>query len=165
VGIVARSRRTRTRRGDVTITEASLLPAILEELKFFNKEEIFVGIKVVDPELAKIAGVLEYGSTKMKIPSRSFIRIGLKRAKSAVKKRIKEGLVKLAEGNETAEEIMEAVGTIGLDKVVKRFETMKKPRLTAVYAGKKGNKKLLVRYGKLKEALTFTISKRGSGGQ
>lgn len=158
------ARRTRATRANVDITELSRLPEVKRELERLASHEVFIGMKG-DAELAMIAGVHEYGSAKMKIPARSFIGVGKKRATSPIKKRVKAGVQAIAEGTETHHTLLTDVGAIGLERVLNRFDKIRQPRLSPIYAAIKGNKKLLIRDKELRDSIHYKIGSKGSGGQ
>jgi phage gpG-like protein len=152
------------RATNIRITRQDRTPQFLEQLQRLARQEVFIGMQG-DAELAMIAGVHEYGSVKEKIPARSFIGVGKKRARSAITKRIKAGLKAIADGTETTQRLQHDIGEIGKQKILERIAKMKKPKLTARYAKEKGNKKLLIDEDRLKESIMYKVGVRGSHGQ
>lgn len=151
------------RATNVRLSRRDRNPQFLAQLRRLAQQEIFIGMQG-DAELAMIAGVHEYGSVKEKIPARSFIGVGKKRARSAVTKRIKAGLKAIADGTETTQQLQQDIGEIGKQKILERIAKMKKPKLTAKYAKSKGNKKLLIDEDRLKESITHKVGAKGSHG-
>jgi hypothetical protein len=153
------ARRTRTRRGNVTVTETSMLPAMRQRLAALAQHEIRIGMEG-DAEHAMIAAILEFGAPSVGIPSRPFVRNGAKRARAAITKMVKSGLQEIAVGSMRAETLQQDIGDLGLQRMEKAFDSMRKPPLTAIYAKRKGSKKLLVDERKLRESLTVKVIRR-----
>ncbi|MGF9906957.1 hypothetical protein [Brevibacillus porteri] len=158
---MAGPRRTRARRANVTVTEETMIPAIRAKLQELATKEVLVGMEG-DAELAMIAGVHEYGSAKMKIPARSFIGVGKKRATAPISKRVKSGVQAIAEDTESVHTLLRDIGEIGLDRVLKRFDKIRQPALSPLYAAIKGNKKILIRDKDLRDSLTYKIVRKGA---
>ncbi|HBZ80919.1 MAG TPA: hypothetical protein DEP07_11100 [Brevibacillus sp.] len=157
------ARRTRSRRANVTISEVSRIPEIRAKLEELAENEVHIGMQG-DAELAMIAGVHEYGSIKMKIPARSFIGVGKKRATSPITKRVKSGVQAIAESAETARDLLRDIGEIGLERTLKRFDSIRQPPLSQAYkAVKRGSKKILLRDKDLRDSLTYKIVRKGGG--
>lgn len=154
------ARRSRVR---VDIDENSNISEIKQAFKELSKHEVHVGMSG-DAELAMIAAVHEYGSTKMGIPARSFIGVTRKRSTSPIRKLVKVKLQQVAEGHVTPDALLEEIGAIGLEKLHNRFDKIRKPALSPEYAAEKGNKKILVRDDDLRQSLKYTIVQKGSGG-
>jgi len=152
-------RRTRTRRGTVTITETSLVPQFKRRLAELAGKEVHVGMDG-DAELAMVAAVLEFGSTKMNIPSRPFVRIGKRRATALINKLVKAGFQAIAAGNMRPDKLCRDIGETGLAKMEAAFDKMRKPALSPVYARRKGNKKLLIDERHLRDSLTFKVVRK-----
>jgi phage gpG-like protein len=158
---MARRRRGGT-RANVTIDENSNIPELKRALEKLAAKEVHIGMQG-DAELAMIAGVHEYGSAKMKIPSRSFIRVGKKRATSPIKKLVKEKVQLIAEGSASPDDLLREIGTIGLERTVKRFDSIRQPPLSAAYKAIKKGKKILLRDKDLRDSLTYKIVEKESG--
>ncbi|WP_411503476.1 hypothetical protein [Brevibacillus centrosporus] len=155
------SRRTRARRANVTVSEISRIPEIRAKLEELAEKEVHIGMQG-DAELAMIAGVHEYGSVKMKIPARSFIGVGKKRATAPLKKRVKAGVQAIAESVETVGDLLRDIGEIGLERTLKRFDSIRQPPLSPTYkALKPGSKKILLRDKDLRDSLTYKVVQKG----
>ncbi|MNV24477.1 hypothetical protein D3C71_1155440 [compost metagenome] len=110
-----------------------------------------------------IAGVHEFGSTKMGIPARSFIRSGKKKSQAAASKIAKAGVNEIVHGSETARGLMDKMGTVALEKTIKNFDRIRTPPLSPIYAKRRSGsaKKILVQESKLRESLAYIIVPRG----
>lgn len=150
-------------RTNIRMDRQDRTPQFLAHLHRLASQEVFIGM-TGDAELAMIAAVHEFGSEKMKIPARSFIGIGKKRARSLITKRIKAGLKAIADGHESTAQLQHDIGMIGKQKILERIAKIKKPRLTPIYAKKKGNKTILVRDDDLKDSIVFKVGPKGSHG-
>lgn len=153
------ARRTRTRRGTVTVTEESLVPAMRQRLAELGEHEIHIGM-AGDADLAMIAAVLEFGSAKNNLPSRPFVRLGKRRAQALISKLVKAGLQEIATGSLQPDKLQQDIGELGLSKMEQVFDKMKKPALSPIYARRKGTKKLLISDRQLRNALTFKIVRK-----
>ncbi|ASS66380.1 MULTISPECIES: hypothetical protein [unclassified Paenibacillus] len=125
-----------------------------------TKKEVHVGMQG-DAELAMIAAVHEYGSAKMGIPARSFIRSGRMKSRIPVGKIVRAGVTEIAFGRKRAGVLLEEAGRTGLDRTIKNFERIKQPPLSARYKAERGGgRKLLQRDKDLRESLTYVIKKK-----
>ncbi|MNL05381.1 hypothetical protein D3C87_1259720 [compost metagenome] len=163
---MARSTRRRTRRANVDVTETTFLPDILRKLEDLTKVEVHIGAAADQSgsqEIAMIAGVHEFGSTKMGIPARSFIRSGKKKSQAAASKIAKAGVNEIVHGSETARGLMDKMGTVALEKTIKNFDRIRTPPLSPIYAKRRSGsaKKILVQESKLRESLAYIIVPRG----
>ncbi|ELK38860.1 hypothetical protein D478_27502 [Brevibacillus agri BAB-2500] len=154
--------RRRTTRANVTIDENTNLPEIRRAIESLAAKEVHIGMQG-DAELAMIAGVHEYGSVKMGIPSRSFIRVGKKRATAPIKKLVKENLQPIAEGRASTDDLLREIGEVGLERTLKRFDSIRQPPLSPAYKAIKKGKKILLRDKDLRESLTFKIVQKDGG--
>lgn len=153
------AKRTRTRRGNVTVTEESMIPVMRQRLAALAEHEIRIGMEG-NAEEAMIAAVLEFGAPAAGIPSRPFVRNGRRRASAPITKLVKEGLQRIATGGMSAGKLQQDIGEIGLSKMEAAFDSMRKPVLSPIYAKRKGSKKLLVNEHKLRDSLTYRIVRR-----
>ncbi|WP_236338480.1 hypothetical protein [Paenibacillus plantiphilus] len=134
---------------------------LLGRLRPLTQNEVHVGMQG-DAELAMIAGVHEYGSVKMKIPARSFIGTGKKKAQAAISKLVRKGINEIARGERDIESLYEEIGQLALGKMEKNFDRIKQPPISPIYAKYKvGGKKLLRAEQDLRESLTFKIVPKG----
>lgn len=154
------ARRTSYRRANVQVTESDFLPVMVERLKKLAEKEVHIGMQG-DAELAMIAGVHEYGSTKMKIPARSFIGTGKRKAQAAIGKLVRAGVKDIATGSKRPDALYEEIGNVGQEKVLKNFDKIRQPGLSILYARRKTSRKILVQEKKLRDSITFIVVPRG----
>lgn len=156
------ARRTRTRRANVDITELSFVPDLLRKLEGLMNLEVHIGASG-DEEIAKLAGIHEYGSLKAKIPSRSFIGSGRKKSQRTISQLVKRGVNNIVQGSETARGLLTKIGETGKEKTIKNFDRIRTPPLSPRYAVRKtGNKrKILVQEQKLRNSITYKIVRKG----
>ncbi|TQR29396.1 hypothetical protein [Brevibacillus brevis] len=155
-------RRQRSTRANVTIDENSNIPEITRALERLAAKETHVGMQG-DAELAMIAGVHEYGSAKMKIPARSFIGVGKKRSTAPIKKLVKAKIQGVADGSVPPEDLLREIGEIGLERTLKRFDSIRQPPLSPAYKAVKTGRKILLRDKDLRDSLTFKIVQKDGG--
>lgn len=148
--------RTRSRKANVTITENDFLPVLLDRLMPLTRSNVNIGMQG-GAELAMIAGVHEFGSVKMKIPARSPIRLGKKRATAAISKVARAGVNQVAHGEATAEGVFEQIGLIGEDKVKKSFNRITEPALSINYLNNKEGNKILIDDAELRDSVTHVV--------
>lgn len=155
------TQRSRARRVGVQITGEDNLRRLAEQLRPLIEKKVRIGMQG-DTELAMIAGVHEYGSVKMNIPARSFIGTGKKKGQTAIGKLVRAGVTEIAHGRKSVDSLFTEIGEVGLDRMVKNFNRIKQPALSARYAAHKtGPRKLLQRDEDLRDSLTFDIVPRG----
>lgn len=155
------SQRSRARRVGVQITGEDNLQRLAEQLRPLAGKKVRIGMQG-DAELAMIAGVHEYGSVKMNIPARSFIGTGKKKGQTAIGKLVRAGVTEIAHGRKSIDSLFTEIGEVGLDRMVKNFNRIKQPALSARYAAHKtGPRKLLQRDEDLWDSLTFDVVPRG----
>ncbi len=133
--------------------------ALKLRMQLLAQKEVHVGMQG-DAELAMIAGVHEYGSAKMGIPARSFIRTGRNKSRAPVGKLVRAGVTDIAFGRKKASSLMDAIGRAGLDRTAKNFDRIRQPPLTARYKATRGGRKLLQRDQDLRDSLTYVITKK-----
>lgn len=158
-----RARRRRTQRVGVTVTETTFLPGIMKAMEDLRKFEVHVGAAADQSgsqEIAMIAGVHEFGSVKMGIPARSFIRTGKNKAKAASGKVARAGVNDLVQKNETVQGLFTKLGEIALQRTLKNFDSIREPHLSARYAKTRRNGKILVQQQKLRDSLSYKITRR-----
>lgn len=155
-----KKRRRSYKRANIEVTETTYLPAILEKLQELTKSEVHIGMQGSE-ELAEIAGAHEYGSFKKGIPARSFIGSGKKKAQAAISKAVRAGVKEIVMGNKNANSLYQAVGAVGLDKVLRNFDRIKQPALSPIYARRKSNRKILHDQEELRDSITFIVVPKG----
>lgn len=150
----------RSSRVKVNISGTDDINKLRLRLGSLTAKEVHVGMQG-DAELAMIAGVHEYGSAKMDIPARSFIRTGRMKSRIPVGKIVRAGVTEIAFGRKRAGSLLEEVGQTGLDRTIKTFERIKQPPLSARYRAERGGgRKLLQREKELRESLTYVIKEK-----
>lgn len=154
------TRRTRNRRANVDIIDGMDLASLRLRMIELTKQEIHVGMQG-DAELAMIAGVHEYGSVKMKIPARSFIGSGKKKAQAAVGKLVRKGVNEIARMERSPQSLFDEIGPLALDKMIKNFDRIKQPPISPIYAKYKTGRKLLISDQDLRKSIVFKIVPRG----
>ncbi|NQX68482.1 hypothetical protein HQN90_20360 [Paenibacillus alba] len=153
-------RRSRGRRANVEVTESTLLPAIIAKLRKLAKQEVHIGAQG-DEELAMIAGVLEHGSQKMKIPARSFIGTGKKKSTTPISKLVRQGVNDIAYDRISVNAFLKEIGELGKERTLKNFDKIRKPPLSPIYAKRKGSKKIMVLEKALRDSITFIVVNKG----
>lgn len=156
----------RSKRAGVNVSESSFLPAILKSMQELSKVEVHVGAAADlkgSQEIAMIAGVHEYGSKKMGIPARSFIRTGKTKAQAAASKVAKIGVNAIVQKNETVKSLMDKLGQVALQRTQLNFDKLRTPPLTARYAKQRKKAKILVQEQKLRDSLAYIVVPKGRG--
>ncbi|UVI28172.1 hypothetical protein [Paenibacillus spongiae] len=153
-------KRTRNRKANVEVTQDMDPMDLINRLLPLKQKEVLIGMQG-DKDLATIAGVHEYGSVKLKIPARSFIGSGKKKAQVAIGKLVRKAVTEIALGQRAGPSLFEKIGELGLDRMKKNFDRIKQPGLSPVYARRKASKKLLIADQELRNALSFTIVSKG----
>ncbi len=133
--------------------------ALKLRMQLLARQEVHVGMQG-DAELAMIAGVHEYGSIKMGIPARSFIRSGRNKSRAPIGKLVRAGVTDIGFGRRKAAALLDAIGRTGLDRTAKNFDRIRQPPLTARYKATRGGRKLLQREQDLRDSLTYVITKK-----
>ncbi|AIQ61854.1 hypothetical protein PSTEL_00635 [Paenibacillus stellifer] len=152
--------RSRARRAGVQVTGEDILSELVARLRPLTHKKVRIGMQG-DAELAMIAGVHEYGSVKMNIPARSFIGSGKKKGQTPIGKLVRGSVGEIARGRKQVDELMQEIGETGLDRMVKNFDRIRQPPLSARYAQvKRGPNKLLQRDEDLRDSLTFDVVPR-----
>ncbi|ULO08931.1 hypothetical protein H1230_09235 [Paenibacillus sp. 19GGS1-52] len=155
------SSRARARRAGVQVTGEDNLQQLAARLRPLTEKKIRIGMQG-DAELAMIASVHEYGSMKMNIPARSFIGTGKKKGQAPIGKLVRVGVTEIAHGRKSIDALFAEIGAVGLDRMVKNFNRIKQPALSARYAAHKtGPRKLLQRDEDLRDSLTFDVVPKG----
>jgi len=152
-------RRTRTRRANVETTEDSFLSELLANLQDLAQHEVHIGMQG-NAELAMIAGVHEYGSRKMNIPARSFIGTGKKKSATPIGKVVRGAITDVAHGRKSVSSLLSEVGETGKEKVIKNFDRIRTPPLSAIYARRKSGRKLLVQEQDLRDSIKYVIVRK-----
>lgn len=150
------SPRTRVRRANVEIDDNTLIPEMIARLRGLTAQEVHIGMEG-NGELALVAAVHEFGSAKMKIPARSYILTGRKKAQAAIGKAVRAGVTEIALGTRDPASLLQQVGEIGLDKTLKNFDRIKQPPLSPIYASRKRGRKLLVSDRDLRGSIVFRV--------
>lgn len=152
---------SRARRVGVQVTGEDNLQQLAARLRPLVEKKVRIGMQG-DAELAMIAGVHEYGSIKMKIPARSFIGTGKKKGQAPIGKLVRAGVTEIAHGRKSIDALFAEIGETGLDRMIKNFNRIKQPALSARYAAHKtGPRKLLQRDEDLRDSLTFDVVPKG----
>lgn len=151
----------RARRVGVQVTGEDNLQQLAERLRPLAEKNIRIGMQG-DAELAMIAGVHEYGSVKMNIPARSFIGSGKKKGQAPIGKLVRAGVTEIAHDRKRVDELFAEIGETGLDRMIKNFNRIKQPALSARYSSRKrGPRKLLQREEELRDSLTYDVVPKG----
>jgi phage gpG-like protein len=132
------------------------LAALVGRFRPLTQKEVRIGMEG-SAELAMIAGVHEYGSVKMSIPARSFIGSGKKKAQAAISKLVKKGVTEIALGHRTVKSLLDEIGELGHERMLKNFDRIKQPGLSPIYARLKTGKKLLIADKELRDAIVFKV--------
>lgn len=156
---MTKAKKTRSKRANVTVTKSDYLPDILKKLRKLTGIEVRIGA-TGDAETAEIAAVHEFGSLKKGIPARSFVRLGRKKAQTAIGKLARAGVTEIVLKNETAEGLLKGIGQLAKDRMLQNFDKIRTPSLSPIYAKRKGSKKLLVQEKQLRDSITFVIVPR-----
>ncbi|MFD1777017.1 hypothetical protein [Paenibacillus rhizophilus] len=152
--------RSRARRAGVQVTGEDILSELAARLRPLTQKKVRIGMQG-DAELAMIAGVHEYGSVKMNIPARSFIGSGKRKGQAPIGKLVRASVGEIARGRKQVDELLQEIGDTGLDRMVKNFDRIRQPPLSARYARvKRGPNKLLQREEDLRDSLTYDVVPR-----
>lgn len=151
--------KTRSRGAGVKVTGADNLQKLAQRLRPLTQQKVRIGMQG-DEELAMIAGVHEYGSVKMNIPARSFILTGRKKGQVPIGKLVRAGVAEIARGKHRIDSLLQEVGETGLDRMIKNFDLIRQPPLSARYARTKTGKRLLQREQDLRNSLTYDVVPR-----
>lgn len=153
-------RRRSVRRANVQYTGDMDLSVLVDRVRPLMDQEVVIGVQG-NAELAMIAGVHEFGSAKMNIPARSFIGTGKKKAQAAIAKLVRQGVNEIALGNKSVDSLLQEIGELGQQRVVKNFDRIKQPGLSAIYARYKKGKKLLIADMDLRDSIVFKVRRKG----
>lgn len=153
-------RKQRVRRANVEYTGDMDLSALVERVRPLTAHEVVIGVEG-NAEIALVAAVHEFGSAKMNIPARSFIGTGKKKAQVAIGKLVRAGVNEIALGNKTVDSLLQEIGELGQQRVVKNFDRIKQPGLSAIYARYKTGKRLLQADMDLRESIVFRVRRKG----
>lgn len=155
-----KAKKTRMKRASVEIEETSYIPGIMAQIQELLQNEVLIGMSAEDEETAIAGAVNEFGSAKMGIPARSFIRASRNKINIAVTKIAKERLKKLGSASLNVPQMFREIGEAGQEKMLAGFDKVNGPALTPIYAKRKGNSKLLVDTDKLRNSITFEVTTR-----
>lgn len=150
----------RARRANVTYTGDMDLSVMVNRVRPLIDKEVVIGVEG-NAELAMIAAVHEFGSAKMNIPARSFIGSGKKKAQAAISKLVRAGVNEIALGNKSVESLLQEIGQVGQQRVVKNFDRIKQPGLSVIYARVKKGNRLLQSDMDLRESIVFRVRNKG----
>lgn len=153
-------RRRSIRRANVQYTGDMDLSVLVDRVRPLMDQEVVIGVQG-NAELAMIAAVHEFGSAKMNIPARSFIGTGKKKAQAAIGKLVRAGVTEIALGNKSVESLLQEIGEVGQQRVVKNFDRIKQPGLSAIYARYKKGKRLLQSEMDLRDSIVFRVRRKG----
>lgn len=153
--------RSRARRAGIEVTGEDILSELAARLRPLTQKKVRIGMQG-DAELAMIAGVHEYGSAKMNIPARSFIGSGKRKGQAPIGKLVRPSVGEIARGRKQVEDLLQEIGETGLDRMVKNFDRLRQPPLSARYKRVKSGpvNKLLQRDEDLRDSLTYDIVPR-----
>lgn len=152
--------KSRAKRAGIEVTGGDILSDMMLRLQPLTRKNVRIGM-TGDSELAMIAGVHEYGSAKMNIPARSFVRTGQKKGQVPIGKLVRASVGDIARGRKKAKHLFRQIGEIGLDRMVKNFDRIRTPPLSAKYAKvKRGPNKILQREKDLRDSMTYVIEAR-----
>lgn len=157
---MAKKRRRSYRRANVEITETTFIPGIIDSLQELVKNEVHIGVDA-DPETAMIAAIHEFGSPKAGIPARSIIGTGKRKSQAAISKLVKSGVTAIVEKNKRTDQLLKEIGELGQVRLLKHFDRIKIPPLSAIYARRKTSKKILQDEQKLRDSITWKIASKG----
>lgn len=159
---MTKATKRRSKRANVTVTETTYLPSIIKKLNKLAAQEVLIGA-TGDAETAMIAAIHEFGSKKAGIPARSFVGTGKQKAQAAIGKLARAGVNSIILKSETGPGLLNKIGEIGRERMLKNFDKIKTPPLTARYAKRKGNNKILRQEEQLRGSISFVVvpSKRG----
>lgn len=140
----------------IKINDTNRIPNSLRGLSSLNGKKIDVGV-FGDEEMAMIAAVHEFGSPKMNIPERSYLRSGYDEHIDETTKQIEKFIPVIIGDGIDAEAFLEAVGMELKGKIQQNLVSIETPRLKDETIKRKGSSNPLVDEGNLLENIDYRV--------
>lgn len=161
------------------VRDKNRVPALLKNLKEYERSEVRVGIFKEDSEfILMIATVHEYGTnitvtpkmrawfayqghplkadtTEIKIPERSFMRAAWEDVQKKLEKQSKQAMKDIIDGK-TAKYVLERFGELAVDEVKKYLHNVSRPPTS----GLDNDRDPLVDSGNMVNSITYKIERR-----
>ena len=146
-----------------------LNPRLVEDLKKRLGEDgrvVRVGLptNVTEPEtgvsLALVGAVHEFGSPKMHIPERPWLRPAIRKNKNDLNRLNRINFVKMIKGQLTSDQALEQLGVMAVGKVQEYIEQGDFAPLSEATIRGKGSSKPLIDSGQMRQNVTYEIGEK-----
>lgn len=103
---------------------AQALSGTIAQVGFFESAKYADGTSV-----ASVAVVQEYGSAKMQVPARPFMRTTVEEQRKTWAEHMRKGGLAVAQGRFTARQVLDSIGALAAGDVRKKIASIKSPPL------------------------------------
>ncbi len=142
----------------IEINEENKIPELLRALNSLRRLKVEIGIfGEGDTEILMIASVHEFGSMKMNIPERSYMRAGFDENKDFIFNQAQMLLSQVLSFQIDGRAFYEAFGGICVSVFQKFLTDLSHPPLSPKTIAKKGSSNPLIDTGRLRSSITYRV--------
>lgn len=134
------------------------VPELLQRINLLSNKAMQVGIfGSDDSEVLLYASVHEFGSPKIKIPERSFIRATFDEKESEINKTVERFMIRYIEGDISIRTLESTLGEYLVGLVKKTIVDMDSPSLQPETIARKGSSGVLIDTGRMLDTVTYKM--------